>query len=625
MFRAIIKDRKNLDGPQIADIPVLSGSVSEDKEQKSTSSFVVSDFPESVKNGDVIGVYDSRGKFYYWGVVTSRDEDNQDDYIIGRTRTIECNQFESFFDDDLLIHAPANDNQKRVYKEKTVSDVLDYYLTCKKWGYVTTANTSNAVCSPQFSGFIDKDITEDFKGIQYEIIDDGLDQNGEAEHMKFPIEKEAVNLEDLLYDVYDKHRRIIRPYFNRPILPDGYQQVLYIESDGSGQYIDTNFAPNTYNKTLRIELDAQFTDITRAANQYLISSALYNETQDSRRQIFVGLSGTDHTFRMLNGTYQATWVDVGAGDMDRHLFVIDQIRRSNILFNNNNFSDISMASVSKSFVLFGYRTATQSQSPITIFSPGRIYGLKIYGNGSLVMNLVPCYRKSDLEIGMYDLCTDTFFTNADPSSGSFTRSEKIYDRSIRIALFKPEGSVLFNQQHIWDYGRKVLFDSWEAIKNVLIVDEDVETNTLMIFSDDGATNRGAFTILKDGTIQQMTSDTPVPNRYGTGKTSFVFDSSNAIKDIAQSNLPASQFNHKIQFDILFNDEYRFDDFNLGQLIEFHSKSRPDKVYDSALTAWSYEIEENSDVIKHAKFTLGNVRNNLTSKINLNVKTKKKKK
>lgn len=622
MFRAIIKDRKNLDGPQIADIPVLSGSVSEDKEQKATSSFVVADFPEAVKNGDIIGVYDSTGRFYYWGIITSRGEDNRDELQMGRTRVIKCNQFESFFDDELLIHAPANDNQKRVYKEKTVSDVLDYYFTCKKWGYVTTANTSNAVCSPQFNGFIDKDIIEDFKGIRYEIIDDGLDQNGEAEHIKFPLEKEAVNLEDLLYDVYDKHRRIIRPYFNRPILPDEYQPVLYIESDGNGQYIDTNIVPKLYNKTLRIELDAQFTDITRSANQYLISSAYYNETQDSRRQIFVALSGTDHTFRMLNGTYQSTWISVGHGDTDRHLFTIDQIRRSYILFNNTNFSDIAMTNVSKSIVLFAYRTAASSGEPITIYSPGRIYGLKLYGNGSLIMNLVPCYRKSDLEIGMYDLCTNTFFTNA--GTGSFTRSEKIYDRCINIAIFKPNGVVTYNQQHTWDYSEKVLFDSWESIKNVNIVDEDVETNTLMIFSDDGATNRGAFTILTDGTIQQMTSDTSVANRYGTGKTAFVFDSSNAIKDIAQSNLPASQFNHKITFNIMFNGEYKFTDFNLGQIIKFYSKSKPGKTYESALTAWSYDIAENSDVIGYAQFTLGNVRNNLTSKINLNVKKKKKK-
>ncbi len=624
MFRAIIKDRKNLDGPQIADIPVLSGSVTEDKEQKATSSFVVADFPESVKNGDIIGVYDSTGRFYYWGIITSRGEDNRDELQMGRTRVIECNQFESFFDDELLIHAPANDNQKRVYKEKTVSDVLDYYFTCKKWGYVTTANTSNAVCSPQFNGFIDKDITEDFKGIRYEIIDDGLDQNGEAEHIKFPLEKEAVNLEDLLYDVYDKHRRIIRPYFNRPILPDEYQPVLYIESDGSGQYIDTGFAPGaTYNNLLRIELDAEFTNIDASTNQYLISDAYGHDSDASvRRQIFMAVNITDKTFRMLSGNGQSNWVSVGPADTNRHLFILDQIRRAYILNNNTNFTTTGMSNITRSIYLFAYKTATQASTPITSYAAGRIYGLKIYGNETLLANMVPCYRKSDLEIGMYDTIRNTFYTNA--GTGSFTRSEKIYDRCINIAIFKPNGVVTYNQQHTWDYSEKVLFDSWESIKNVSIVDEDVETNTLMIFSDDGATNRGAFTILNDGTIQQMTSDTSVANRYGTGKTAYVFDSSNAIKDIAQSNLPASQFNHKITFNIMFNGEYKFTDFNLGQIIKFYSKSKPGKTYESALTAWSYDIAENSDAIGYAQFTLGNVRNNLTSKINLNVKKKKKK-
>lgn len=50
-------------------------------------------------------------------------------------------------------------------------------------------------------------------------------------------------------------------------------------------------------------------------------------------------------------------------------------------------------------------------SPDRLNSRGYIHRFKHYKNGSLVADLIACYRKSDGEIGMYDLITDTFFLN----------------------------------------------------------------------------------------------------------------------------------------------------------------------------------------------------------------------
>ncbi len=55
---------------------------------------------------------------------------------------------------------------------------------------------------------------------------------------------------------------------------------------------------------------------------------------------------------------------------------------------------------------------------------GRVYYAQVYQNGRAVADLVPCYRKSDGVIGMYDLVTRTFFTNA-ASSGSFTKGADV--------------------------------------------------------------------------------------------------------------------------------------------------------------------------------------------------------
>lgn len=631
MFRAIIKSRKDLNGPQIADIPVIAGNIAEDKAQQAITKLTVSDLPDEVNNGDLIGVYDSRGRFYYWGTIHSKGENpNRDSTTNIRVREIECHQFESLYNDDHLIVPQTSSAQKSYFNNLTVSDAIDLYLTSKEFGLVSIANTMNNYYTPAFDSFIDPDSRDTFKGIYHEIIDDGLNQNGEAEHAPFPIEKETLNLETYLYEMYDSHRRIIRPYISNPILPVEYSRLLYVESDGNGQYVNTGISPASYLHTLKIELDGEFTDPTDSRygsnNTYisLLSSGLYNSSGDYRRNIVVAtaISGSTASFKMLTGLQISSSVDMGVADNERHLFVIDQIRRGYRLKNYANAAGRITDTLVNPIILFGYYDTTQSGTPINRFCKGRIYGCRIFSSGEMIRNLIPCYRKENLEVGFYDTVSGNFFGNN--GSGSLIRSQEQSDKSINIAIFKPEGMVYYNQgQHYWDYSEKILFDTSENIYNVQITDEDVETNTLAIFNTEGTTVRAVFTVLSDGTIQQMTTDTHVLNRFGTGKTKYVFDGNNKIEDLAQSNLPAAQFNHKITFNISFNGEFNFEDFNLGQRIKFYSKTRPGEGYDSVLTAWSYDINQNSETIKNASFTLGNVRNNLTSKINLNAKKKKK--
>lgn len=42
----------------------------------------------------------------------------------------------------------------------------------------------------------------------------------------------------------------------------------------------------------------------------------------------------------------------------------------------------------------------------------KLYYLKMWSDGVLVRDFVPCYRKADNVIWLYDLATDTFYTNA---------------------------------------------------------------------------------------------------------------------------------------------------------------------------------------------------------------------
>ena len=51
------------------------------------------------------------------------------------------------------------------------------------------------------------------------------------------------------------------------------------------------------------------------------------------------------------------------------------------------------------------------------FANIKLYDIKIYKNNVLVYNAIPCYRKSDQEVGLYDLIGNVFYTNQ--GTGSF--------------------------------------------------------------------------------------------------------------------------------------------------------------------------------------------------------------
>lgn len=71
----------------------------------------------------------------------------------------------------------------------------------------------------------------------------------------------------------------------------------------------------------------------------------------------------------------------------------------------------------------------------------RLYSCKIYQNWTAFHDFVPCYRKSDWEIWLYDLVSDTFYTNQ--WSWTFTKWPPLWCKSIKkvykwSTLIRPE-------------------------------------------------------------------------------------------------------------------------------------------------------------------------------------------
>ena len=222
-------------------------------------------------------------------------------------------------------------------------------------------------------------------------------------------------------------------------LPSTYQQVEYIESTGSA-YIDTGIVPNTNTK-----IDIQFETIQRGNFGIIFGG---EETYK------------DNSFHLYNSSGV---FDIGFGS-------IATAFRTSIDYNSNikytlimdkNGFDVNGAtgtfpeptiSTTYSIYLFAVHRATNVTENNAL---KRIYYCKLYNNGTLVRDMIPCYRVSDSVIGMYDLVSNTFFTNA--GSGTFTKGSNAPtpDTPIDIEVVTGTQEVKVENVNLLDYTKFV--------------------------------------------------------------------------------------------------------------------------------------------------------------------------
>ena len=175
-------------------------------------------------------------------------------------------------------------------------------------------------------------------------------------------------------------------------LPAGYTQVEYIESSGT-QYIDTGFTANNNTKAV---MDCE---LTYPSGWVMVmgsfDSAAYFSwwTKDSVLYAYYGSANQNMT-----------------GPVGRTILTADK----------------NVWSAGGASLTFTASTFTAS-SPLYLFSISsggdyalgvmKLYSCRIYDNGSLIRDFVPCVNTSG-EAGLYDLSGGQFYANA--GSGSFT-------------------------------------------------------------------------------------------------------------------------------------------------------------------------------------------------------------
>ena len=189
-------------------------------------------------------------------------------------------------------------------------------------------------------------------------------------------------------------------------LPQGYQEVEYIESSGT-QYIDEEFRPSGEN--VRILTDYMYLSSPNG------KSLFGAQTTDTTVTFPITCYHTSNTVSSFYVGSSQNIIDYTVAIDVRYLL---DCHANNGAFTADLNGDKQTAtysgSLAKTLNIFMFTNDGQ-QGTQTIAA--RLYARKIWDNDELVRDYVPCYRKADNVAGLYDLVTDTFLVNV--GSGTF--------------------------------------------------------------------------------------------------------------------------------------------------------------------------------------------------------------
>ena len=193
-------------------------------------------------------------------------------------------------------------------------------------------------------------------------------------------------------------------------LPNEYYKLDYIQSTitgsgygSQGQQIDTG---------LTFDMENDWMEIT-----------FQSTTANQNGMLFASKQSTNYFwfYHYVEGEVIATYVGQDGEQIQRSAVPID-LQKHQYTWKN------------KQCILDGVVLATETRAlgttneNIFLFSwndqyhyEGKIYNCKIWKSGELVRNFVPCYRKADNEVGMFDTVNNVFYTNS--GTGSFIPGE----------------------------------------------------------------------------------------------------------------------------------------------------------------------------------------------------------
>ena len=196
-------------------------------------------------------------------------------------------------------------------------------------------------------------------------------------------------------------------------LPSAYQEVEYIQSLDQSEgttYFETNIKYNSSNKyVFELEIKALPTTIEYTSfgwdggGQINVSKVVMD---DGMQTIEVNI---------LEKTKFIQTIEAGTST-NSIITVINSSEAKTLTRKHQNLSSYAMTNGYGIFVRFSYGN-------IGMIRAFQLYSFKCSINGVLTNELVPCYRKSDNEVGLFDIVENTFYTNQ--GNGTFIKGNDI--------------------------------------------------------------------------------------------------------------------------------------------------------------------------------------------------------
>lgn len=201
---------------------------------------------------------------------------------------------------------------------------------------------------------------------------------------------------------------------------NGYQPVEYIQSDGN-QYFDTGVNASNYPDGIKYVFKGNVTEYKSTLNIYWFGALANNSRSANAGSIngnccvFCGGDGGSYW-----GAKQPT-----AGE-DFELIVQATSKAANNIIATLNGTQLSKPSstinseMPNANIYFLTAKGTGAATTANRKFCGKIYSFTMdSADGTPIRNFVPCYRKSDRVIGLYDTIEDKFYTNI--GTGNFTK------------------------------------------------------------------------------------------------------------------------------------------------------------------------------------------------------------
>lgn len=302
--------------------------------------------------------------------------------------------------DSIIVNARRSSflNKVKTYEEELVLYINNQKLNNHEYKF--DSNTLNARKNTVPS------IKDIIKSISAEDEEEFIIKEGKLKYIGTD-EQKITWCEDIKLAVTDPEKvnlNTLKIYGNsvqESILPSNYQQLDYIEADGT-QYLEINYKASNKTNSKGV---FQITDTN-------VAGMLFGARQETNTKTYGFNWGGGAPFKYYNNYYGATSYALTTTQIDKkkHSFEkqLNKLYLDNKLIHTREDTDGSIAFTTPTNICI---FACNTSSTIHAYASARLFSLQFYDEDVLKIDLIPCYRKSDNEVGLYDLVNNVFYTN----------------------------------------------------------------------------------------------------------------------------------------------------------------------------------------------------------------------